>query len=354
MQIYIAEGTQHTGPFDLETIKAGLRAGRYRPDQLAWYDGAPGWEPISRLPGMEGAFAPPPTAYPPAAAPYQAPPGYQNPYPSGPQAYYPPPANNARASRPWWLVAGVVVVGLAAMVSGVVLLSRGLGLDRTADRSSPTPADAPIITAPATPAADKAAPSVPPVAPAASAANTRHYASNRSRYTGNTAAHYVAFSFDYPDGWTLDETVQDEYVEARHYVRTSDGRNLPAETISFSYAFSRPGYSLAANLPVAGSQLLEMAATSLLGRFPEATKTPSRAGRFGRYPSQEQFLTSPADGSEPNLYFRQAIVAKPNSPGTDGMFVTILGSDPGGNPNAESLGKSGGLRTIEESFHFEP
>ena len=107
MQIYIAEGTQQTGPFDLETIKTGLRAGKYQPSQLAWFEGAAGWEPLSKLPGLEtflppppaappavpspapppAAFPPAPGAYPPAPstgtppAPYGAPPTYNTPYP---------------------------------------------------------------------------------------------------------------------------------------------------------------------------------------------------------------------------------------------------------------------------------
>ena len=359
MQIYLAEGTQHTGPFALDTIKEGLRSGRLRPDQLAWYEGAPGWAPVSRLPGLEG-IAPTTTAPagpPPMPNQYQAPyhPGVP-PYNPGASAYYPPPAAPRR--RPRWLMVLGLIVGLIAMADGLLTLKSGLHSDSStpspaADASGPTdsvpPAEAASnpTTAPALPPTTAA--TTPPAAP-----GTRHYVSDRDHYSGNLAAHYVAFSFDYPADWIVNEDENDVFVEVFHYTRLPDGQEVPAESIAFAYAYSLPGTSLARTLPATGTQLLESTAAAFLGHFPGSTKTSTRGGKFGSYPAQEQFVTADGHGREPSRYFRRTVVARPDSNGPAGMYITLLGSEAAGASNAESLGKSGGLRTMEDSFRFTP
>lgn len=52
MNIYLSKDGQQTGPFPLEEIKRKLQAGEVLPTQLAWYQGAPGWGPISSVPGV--------------------------------------------------------------------------------------------------------------------------------------------------------------------------------------------------------------------------------------------------------------------------------------------------------------
>ncbi len=52
MNIYLSKDGQQTGPFPLEEVKRKLAAGEILPTQLAWYQGAPGWGPISSVPGV--------------------------------------------------------------------------------------------------------------------------------------------------------------------------------------------------------------------------------------------------------------------------------------------------------------
>jgi hypothetical protein len=54
MQIFIQHNGQQTGPFPIEAVLAGLRNGLYQPADLAWYEGAAGWLPLSTVPGIGG------------------------------------------------------------------------------------------------------------------------------------------------------------------------------------------------------------------------------------------------------------------------------------------------------------
>ena len=60
MQIFIARDGQQTGPFSLEQVQQMLTAGGASGEDLAWYEGAPEWMPLSQVPGVTGN-APPPT-----------------------------------------------------------------------------------------------------------------------------------------------------------------------------------------------------------------------------------------------------------------------------------------------------
>ena len=52
MNIYLSKDGQQTGPFPLEEVQRRLATGEVLPTQLAWYQGAPGWGPISAVPGI--------------------------------------------------------------------------------------------------------------------------------------------------------------------------------------------------------------------------------------------------------------------------------------------------------------
>ncbi len=65
MQIYLGHAGERLGPFDFETVRAGLRNGTYSSADLAWYEGAPNWMPLSQVPGL---IETPPTPPLPAAA----------------------------------------------------------------------------------------------------------------------------------------------------------------------------------------------------------------------------------------------------------------------------------------------
>ena len=52
MQLFIQHQGQPCGPFTLEQVRASLANGTYQPVELAWYEGAAGWLPLSTVPGI--------------------------------------------------------------------------------------------------------------------------------------------------------------------------------------------------------------------------------------------------------------------------------------------------------------
>ena len=55
MQIHIARNGQPTGPFSLEEVNRQLAAGTLSLSDQAWYEGAAGWAPLSKVPGVNGS-----------------------------------------------------------------------------------------------------------------------------------------------------------------------------------------------------------------------------------------------------------------------------------------------------------
>ena len=52
MQIFIQHHGQQCGPFTLDQVRASLANGTYQLTELAWYDGAAGWLPLSTVLGL--------------------------------------------------------------------------------------------------------------------------------------------------------------------------------------------------------------------------------------------------------------------------------------------------------------
>lgn len=52
MQIHVARDGKQLGVFSLEEIKQQLAGGTLRLTDLAWYEGASGWAPLSSVPGV--------------------------------------------------------------------------------------------------------------------------------------------------------------------------------------------------------------------------------------------------------------------------------------------------------------
>lgn len=52
--IYVHRNGQQFGPYPLDQAKAWLATGQLGPDDLAHYEGAPGWMPLSSVPGIYG------------------------------------------------------------------------------------------------------------------------------------------------------------------------------------------------------------------------------------------------------------------------------------------------------------
>jgi hypothetical protein len=64
MQVFIARDGQQTGPYSLEQARQMLRSGGASAEDLAWYEGAPEWLPLSKVPGIEDGSPPPPPLQP--------------------------------------------------------------------------------------------------------------------------------------------------------------------------------------------------------------------------------------------------------------------------------------------------
>ena len=67
MQIFIQHQGQQCGPFTLEQVRASLANGTYQLTELAWYEGAAGWLPLSTVPGIGENLAGIASAQPAAA-----------------------------------------------------------------------------------------------------------------------------------------------------------------------------------------------------------------------------------------------------------------------------------------------
>jgi hypothetical protein len=73
MQIYVGKNGQQLGPFSLEEINRKLADGTFAGTDLAWYEGAAGWAPLSGVAGVVIPAAAPPSTPAPAAAPAPTP-----------------------------------------------------------------------------------------------------------------------------------------------------------------------------------------------------------------------------------------------------------------------------------------
>ena len=52
MQIYISRNGQSFGPYSVGAVRSYLAEGKVLPSDLAWFDGADGWGPLARVPGL--------------------------------------------------------------------------------------------------------------------------------------------------------------------------------------------------------------------------------------------------------------------------------------------------------------
>jgi len=64
VQIHVSRDGKQLGIFSLEEIKQQLASGTLMMTDLAWYEGASGWAPLSTVPGVAAATATGPAAVP--------------------------------------------------------------------------------------------------------------------------------------------------------------------------------------------------------------------------------------------------------------------------------------------------
>src|SRR5436190_12736811 len=145
MQIYVGKNGQQLGPFSLEEINRKLADGTFVGTDLAWYEGAAGWAPLS---GVAGVVIPPvsTTTPAPAAAPTAGP---SQPAPTvapvRPNAsiVQPAPRGTGTLSMVTWILLGLtfivsfipfvgcaawalgIPIALTAIILGIIMMTRG-------------------------------------------------------------------------------------------------------------------------------------------------------------------------------------------------------------------------------------
>jgi hypothetical protein len=122
MQIYIGRDGQREGPFTIEEVRLRVAQGQARLDDLAWYEGAPGWIPLREVPGLQQSAA---AAVPPAI-PNPPPIPRQTVAMAAPAAAQPPQEGLAIASLVLGIL-GLVAIPFIASVAGVVCGHMALG-----------------------------------------------------------------------------------------------------------------------------------------------------------------------------------------------------------------------------------
>lgn len=152
MQIYVGKSGQQLGPFSLEEINRKLADRTFVGTDLAWYEGAAGWAPLSGVAGVvlppAGAPAPSPAAPTPAPAPAPAAPTAPVAVPVRSNAsIVQPPVTASGGTRTLamvsWILLGVTLVisfipvlgcgswilmwpvAVAVIIMGIIILTRG-------------------------------------------------------------------------------------------------------------------------------------------------------------------------------------------------------------------------------------
>jgi hypothetical protein len=149
MQIYVGKNGQQLGPFSVEEVNRKLADGTFAGTDLAWYEGAAGWAPLS---GVTGVVVPPVSPSTPAPAP--APTFTPTPSPVQPapaaapvrpntSIVQPAPRRTGTLSMVTWILLGLTFVvsfipfvgcgawllglpvALTAIILGIIMLTRG-------------------------------------------------------------------------------------------------------------------------------------------------------------------------------------------------------------------------------------
>lgn len=233
----------------------------------------------------------------------------------------------AKSKLPW-IIAG----GVGCLLLIVIAVAALGGLAYIASQTKPTPAAEP-----------------PPPAPAP-AADTEHYVNSRAGRTGQLAANYVDFSFDYPDTWQLDPEPEPSYVRLEH----STENDLTRENFSVGW--------FSANVPVAGntallSQSVNQLGTQVSGGFPgyeKISEGPTTVGVYDGYELRFKGSSKRAGGRSGGLdFWGRIVVLVPDEDAKKGVSLILLATNQApGVDGPEDVGVEGELPSIINSFRF--
>jgi hypothetical protein len=111
MQIYISRNNQRFGPYELSHVQADLDSGNIVATDLAWYEGASGWIPVSQIPDIKVPQRRTPPPPPPPALPQ----------PDSPAAPATKPTSGGELAL---IIIGTLLIPLVGIIVGIVKLSK--------------------------------------------------------------------------------------------------------------------------------------------------------------------------------------------------------------------------------------
>lgn len=171
------------------------------------------------------------------------------------------------------------------------------------------------------------------------------YVNTSDGRTGNLAANYVDFSFDYPKLWSIKTDDGTNFVTVE---RTVDGKTY--ENLSVGYF--RPAATREEN-ERAYNEVLAQIEGDFARQFRDFRKVSEGAATVGKYDGYEALYEGKVDvdGQPVDVFVRVAFLPTPD--GTKGVSMMMIGTSL--NPELEEandLGRKGELPVVLESFAF--
>jgi hypothetical protein len=175
----------------------------------------------------------------------------------------------------------------------------------------------------------------------------QHYKNTREGRTGNLAASYVDFEFDYPKSWTMKAPDADA-VNFVAVSRTVDGKTY--ENLNVGY-FKTAG-STAGNEALY-PQLVEELRKQFAEQFSGLTKVHEGKTKVGQYDGYEGLFTSTAGTGADKVDVYTRVILLPTPDGSKGVTLLMLGTSASPDLHAvDDVGKKGDLPSILDSFRF--
>jgi tRNA_anti-like/GYF domain 2 len=142
MEIHISRNGQKFGPYKLDEVKNYIASGQLQANDMAWYQGAAGWIPLSELLASQGHI-------------HGRPSSFETKNPQHPQAHggLQPVSSPAKSNKKMWVILGVLVGVPTVLLGGCVAFLALVGSSVT---NNPT-------TGSRTPSYSSTAPSVSPI-----------------------------------------------------------------------------------------------------------------------------------------------------------------------------------------------
>lgn len=180
------------------------------------------------------------------------------------------------------------------------------------------------------------------------AANTKHFKNAPAGRTGDLAANYVGFEFDYPDSWINkpQEAGGPNFVSVER-----QENNFTLE--SFNVGYFQTGGGVAGNeqlFPVLTAQLAQQFSQQF-GGLQKVREGKTAVGSYEGYEGLFHGNVQDATGKPLSIFVRTILL--PTTDGSKGVTLIMLGTSASPDvKQAEDLGVKGELPLILKSFRF--